>query len=496
MTTIAGFGTTNKLASVTVTGAGGLSAALAGQTVLTAINASGSSGPNTITVDNTKATYTGGSGADTVTVTGVATKAINGGEGADVLFMTGTGGTILTATSGAYYSNFETLNTTGADGTFDLSFITAGMSVVQGALNGAIAYTNADAGQTLTMTASPGQTTGWALETATGTADSLNVILSSAAAIDANTLTVSGVETINITSTDTNTTAHVNTLALTAAALKSLVFSGTAGIIYTGANTTVTSVDASGLSGAFTWTTGTGNLAAAATITGSATMTNTVDFSAATTAATTYVGGAGNDVITGSTGKAATVTLGNGTNSYTNTGSAGIQTVTGGTGVDTITTGSSADVIVGGGGADVITAGAGADKITLSGTTSQIIQASGASGSSITTTAQTSQFVTTFDVVYGAAAGTTIVLGNTNIHQGLLTTAASNLAAGVEDAAVFARGTYDSDAGTFTYAANGLDSALTYDSASTAGITAETIILVGFVASSAATVSIGTLTLG
>lgn len=167
------------------------------------------------------------------------------------------------------------------------------------------------------------------------------------------------------------------------------------------------------------------------------------------------------------------------------------------TGVDAITGGTAADVIVGGGGADVITGGAGADKITLSGTTSQIVQASGASGTNTSTTIQTAELTTTFDVVYGAAAGDTIVLGNTNIHQGLLTTAAINLAASTsDDAVVFARGTYDAAAGTFAYASNGLDSAMTYDSSSTAGVTAETVILVGFVASSAATVSIGTLTLG
>jgi hypothetical protein len=52
---------------------------------------------------------------------------------------------------------------------------------------------------------------------------------------------------------------------------------------------------------------------------------------------------------------------------------------------------------------------------------------------------------------------------------------------------VFASGTYDAGAGTFTYAANGLDSALTYDSTIGAGITMETIILVGYHATVAGT---------
>jgi Ca2+-binding RTX toxin-like protein len=223
---------------------------------------------------------------------------------------------------------------------------------------------------------------------------------------------------------------------------------------------------------------------------------NTVTFDAAATASVTYVGGAGNDVISGINGVANTVTLGNGTNSFTHAASAGIQTVTGGTGVDTITGGTAADVIVGGGGADQITGGAGADNITISGTTSTIIQGIGASGTNAATTTQTSMLTSTFDVIVGATAGTQINLGNTDINTNTLTTEGINLAAPTtDDGAVFARGTYDSAAGTFSFAEDGADSALTYDSTINGGaITAETIILVGFV-SGASTADLGVLTL-
>ena len=71
--------------------------------------------------------------------------------------------------------------------------------------------------------------------------------------------------------------------------------------------------------------------------------------------------------------------------------------------------------------------------------------------------------------------------------QGLTLTAA-NLA-GRDDYASFARGTYDAVAGTFTYAADGADTALTYD---TSNVTAlyETLILVDYVTASTMTITI------
>ena len=196
------------------------------------------------------------------------------------------------------------------------------------------------------------------------------------------------------------------------------------------------------------------------------------------------------------TTQANTVTLGNGANNYNGgTNAGGVDTVTGGTGVDTILTGAGADVIVGGGGADQITAGAGADKVTVSGSTAAILQgAIGASGTNTSTTIQTAELTSTFDVVYGAAAGMTINLVNTDIVTGGLTTAGTNLAGGLTSTAIFARGAYDAAAGTFTYAANGADTALTYDSTAGVGVTLETIILVGFV-SGASTAAAGVVTL-
>ncbi|MFM6991661.1 MAG: hypothetical protein ACKOWD_10280, partial [Rhodoferax sp.] len=218
---------------------------------------------------------------------------------------------------------------------------------------------------------------------------------------------------------------------------------------------------------AFIWTTGA--LAAASNIKGSLLGGDTIN-AAAAVAAVTITETAGTNSITGSSTIA--------------------STLTGGTGVDTIVGGAGRDVIVGGGGADVITGKGGADKITVSGTTSKIVNvALGDSGANTSTTIQTAELTSTFDVVNGAAAGDTVQLFTSTPAVNLT---ASNLA-GTDDVINFARGTYDSAAGTFTYAANGADTAMTYDTTVGAGTAFETIILVGYVAGSTTAVSGGGL---
>jgi S-layer protein len=172
-------------------------------------------------------------------------------------------------------------------------------------------------------------------------------------------------------------------------------------------------------------------------------------------------------------------------------------------GADFISSGGGNDVIVAGGGADVITAGAGADKITLFGKTTKLVMAAIAdSGANTSTTIQTSQLTSTFDVVYGMAAGTTMKLA-TNTPT-LTKTNNANLS-GVDDQVVFARGTFDSAAGTFVYAANGADTAMTYDTTvnfpvaipPVTGTAFETVILVGYVQGSTTAIdTAGLITFG
>lgn len=95
------------LTTVSVAGSAGLTADLSGATV-TSINASGTSGNVTATVNGTLATYAGGSGVDTITIAVAPTKAISGGTGAaDVIVNNAVSTDIVT--NNANITGFEIL---------------------------------------------------------------------------------------------------------------------------------------------------------------------------------------------------------------------------------------------------------------------------------------------------------------------------------------------------------------------------------------------------
>jgi hypothetical protein len=89
-----------------------------------------------------------------------------------------------------------------------------------------------------------------------------------------------------------------------------------------------------------------------------------------------------------------------------------------------------------------------------------------------------------FDIVYCAVAGTVFDLNPLVGTSYDIVLAATNLA-GADNEVRFARGNYDASAGIFSYAANGVDTAVTYDNDVALGAgTFETVIFVGFVAGS------------
>lgn len=346
-------------------------------------------------------TYTGGTGVDTITLSASGTKAIatgagndlityagplstggsiNGGDGTDTLTLTGaqaetaTGSTTFAGT----VSNLEvlklsaatgaarTINMANADGINTLS--------IAGATVGALAVTNAAANFTLEQRALTSFASSVALASSAGTSDNVNLVYTAADGFTSSAaITIAGVETLTVTTTDADSTAQTAVIVtpLTATSAATVTVAGNMGISFIGGmtQTTLTSLDASGLTasgdfGGLTWTAGA--LAASSVIKGGAAGTNTVIFSDANTASTfvTYTGGTGNDVITGSNGLNNVVTLGNGTNSFTSVG-AGNNTITGGTGVDTITVGSGANTISAGAGNDIIHVGASAGLNTV-----------------------------------------------------------------------------------------------------------------------------------
>lgn len=468
-----------------------------------------SSGADTLTLGASTTANSTGAGNDSVTFTAAAFGtggSIAAGDGTDTLTMTAANAATASSTAtlgtafAAAVTGFEKLVLTGG-GT---NTVDAGRLVftdISTAGDTALTLNGVTTGTTLRLTgAGTAQTVASTAALLAGTTDVLNVAVTGVTTagdvnFSATGLTATDVETVAITSDyDSSMSSTNKTAALTGGFAnqitvlgnsKTITVGGAAGMNLTATSTTLTTLDASGntvgATGEFSWTSGA--LAGAATVKGASAAMNTIDFSAATKAVT-YTGGTGADTINfaSATTKGHVVDLGNGANAFNGaTNAGGADSVTGGTGVDTILTGAGADTIVGGGGADVITAGAGADKITISGTTATIKQvAVNDSGTNSSTTIQTSELTSTFDVVYGVSAGVQLDL-TAVVAVGSTTNLAGANLAGANDSISFARGTYDAAAGTFTYAANGADSAVTYDTTTGAGTAYETIILVGYV---------------
>lgn len=395
--------TDTALTAITLAGEKKLTlTSIAGATALGSIDASAATGGMTIASQLLVGTaFTGGSGVDTIKL-GATTQAIATGADNDIVTLSagttalGTGGTIdagegtgdvlsfadaddaTTASSGTTFetkiSNFEVVNLAGAAG--------AGVTVNVANLDDASKVNVAvDLGQTLAVSniASGGTVSYEAAQTAastitvsnaaSGTADVMNVGISSAAARNVNSLTISNVETVNFLTDDTATTTtgieHV--ASLTAAAATTITVGGDAGLTLTFTGTALTSFDASGVTdGDVTWTAGA--LAAAASIKGGATSDANVIVLSAALGNVTYVGGSGTDTITmnHATNHDATTnsfTLGNGTNTLTAGNNDGDNTVTGGTGVDTITVGNGDNTITTSSGNDIITVGTGTNTI-------------------------------------------------------------------------------------------------------------------------------------
>ena len=289
--------------------------------------------------------FTGGAGADAISI-GATTKAINMGAGDDVVTLSsatlGAGGTLnggagkdtlVANTNGSSFiadpafGGFEVLRVAGAaaQGSHNANGF---IELELGATAGATTFTNVAAGVGLTVLAAPNAAgTTVTLANATGTADSFNLTLKSDANLAAGSVTLAGVETVNITNTDTLTTAasgiNTNTLTLVATAAKSVVVTGNAGLTLTNTgNTAITNFDASGVTGAATD-------AAALAVTFTS-VNNTLG------EVVTIKGGSGNDVLTGSA-----------------------------TANDIISGGAGNDIITYDGGADVFTGGAGNDTFVV-----------------------------------------------------------------------------------------------------------------------------------
>jgi S-layer protein len=314
------------LKTVTVSGSAGLSATLTGLAASGSIDASGTSGANTITLNSTVATYSGGSGVDTVTTSAGVSKAISLGAGNDVLTLAAGVTTLTAAVAGGdgtdtlvmvaadaatasadlgfvtKISDFEALKLTGGAGaSVDVSTISAG-ATINVAAGAGVTLTKVAASPTLTISGAQTGTITVTGNDVTGTADSMSISLETTTGgiVDA-----VGYETINLAAAAAGSVTIKGDTKLT-----KLVITGSkaATVTLDAADTKLTSIDASASTGGITVT-------------------------SVSTAAATITGGSGDDVLTAKAGTTAETLIG-GAGNDTLTSNSGLTTLTGGAGYD------------------------------------------------------------------------------------------------------------------------------------------------------------------
>ncbi|MBA2673516.1 hypothetical protein [Ramlibacter sp.] len=279
------------------------------------------------------------------TLAGLLQTSLNTAYGAGAYTVTAPGSTV-DIQQNAPYSNVAPASF-GSSG----SSIAANVVSVDGvaSMSSTLALTNMANAGTVVLTSDNAGLISIGMKDASGTADTINLKLTGAGAIVGGTISVAGVETVSIVTDDTNTTPTgiTHSLTLMDASATTITVSGDAGLNLVDTGTAITSLDASGITkGGFSWTTGA--LTSAATIKGSATGANNVDWFLATKAVT-YTGGTGVDFVET-----------NGANNTISTG-AGADVVYLGDGANTVDLGAGNDIIDLGMGLNTVTGGAGAD---------------------------------------------------------------------------------------------------------------------------------------
>ena len=288
--------------------------AVSAATALTVAITQGSAGTTTESAAITFKALTAGQSTTvagrTVSATGDATAAqvaavMKSGTAAGNLTVSGsvTGWTMGTV-SGADLTFTSTTATTNVTDISTSSSAAGALTVTKMANNGTLELTAAGTGATVTMT------------DATGTADSLNVVTKVGSSdISFGTVAAAGVETVNITATDTspvNTTTGAATiskatLTVSDTAAKTVVISGNSDLDLTAAGSALTTVNASAFTGKLSFSSAVDN----AVVTGG----SAADVLTATGNGQTLNGGAGADTLI-VTGNLTTLTGGAGNDTF------------------------------------------------------------------------------------------------------------------------------------------------------------------------------------
>jgi S-layer protein len=245
----------DKLVTLTEAGAGDFTADLSGISSLKSVNAATATGNLNVNLGALAATFVGGLGDDTLTLSAAPTVAVSGGEGTDVLALTNVDVTTVTAAALAKVTGFETLGLAGAikGATLNLSGLTSGMVNVQfqagSTLVAPLEITKGAATTELTWLGTPGQAVTYTQATDTAK-DSLTVNLGSADTTGVSAdLVAAKIETLHIVSHAASANI-TNTLDGNFAAATTLTLTGDAGVNLNGsALTKATLIDATTLKG-------------------------------------------------------------------------------------------------------------------------------------------------------------------------------------------------------------------------------------------------------
>ena len=338
----------SALKTVAVSGAGGLTANFGASTTVTTVDTSASTGTTSVTINGAKAGFVGGAGVDKVTINGalVTGSSINLGAGNDSLLGTtvvdastttvidgGAGidtvaSTLINNGNGSLFKNFEVVGLSG--NTLDLSLLTG--STIQSlelVAGGGGTFTAASKTQSLAVTGSSGSATVLTFADVSGTADAYSISFnavgsttSTATAVAAGSVSIAGIETVNIASGSASGLA-ANSISLTDAAAKVVNVTGSQALTL-------------GLAAGFGNTVNAGvSLIDASTATGAITISATsIGNITADAAGLTIKTGSGADVI--GVSQALTLNTGSGNDSVTVTATGVGSTLTLGAGADTV----------------------------------------------------------------------------------------------------------------------------------------------------------------
>ena len=367
--------------TLTVSGAAAkvdLTAALAN--AITTVDASGmTAGGVVATLGSGTVTFKGGAGVDTVTIgavdaivttnagndkvvlgTNIITGSVNGGDGTDTV--TVAAGNTLTSTTAAKMVGFETLEvSSAATQTYDYSLI-SGLTALS--VNTGTSIIVNKLGASTPVSVIGDQTTDLALNLASvsGSSDQIGLTLSNQDAADLTVakLSITGVETLAVTSTFTPASTPVGTFK---------------NVITTLAGTDNSALRTVTLSGSSEVSVTTGALAQSLAINASAATGKTTINAGSLAGVATITGGSGVDTITTS-GQADTVNAGAGNdkiNLDVNGGNGSADTLNGDAGNDNFATSAAYTAVAG----LTINGGDGSDSITVLGNTSANFSAAG-----------------------------------------------------------------------------------------------------------------------